>query len=162
MRNDAALDEVVSRIPLDDNPEDAPDTELKAALERLVREEVERLKTQNVHALHLPLKNCGLVRRSDGDCFNRVEVSSGYDFDKVVQLLISPAQAIANRKGWEMCVVICLTKSLRDIVQGERLVCIAIPYVHRRERSNSLRYWRFVNSQLTYSDHEVDALQTVG
>jgi hypothetical protein len=101
----------------------------------------------------------GLVRREDGDVWNRVEMVTSMDFNKVVQILLAPAEPCPAKKDTQFVTVLLFTESLTEAQEGKMPTPMVVPYVYSTKVQNSLRYWRFVNSRLEYSDHEVEGFE---
>lgn len=61
---------------------------LKDWVQLKVDEEVSRIVGLGQRAIRLSVKNCAIVRQTK-DVVNRVEVDTGFDFDRVNQILLS-------------------------------------------------------------------------
>ena len=65
--------------------------ELKQWVQEKVDAEVSRAVGLGQRIIKLPVKNCAIVRQDKG-VVNRVEVDTGFNFDQVVQILLSEPQ----------------------------------------------------------------------
>lgn len=81
---------------------------------------------------------------------NRVECATAFEFDKVVEILVSESKACPVKEGFKFVTVVLFTK---------KPIPLLLPYLFdgRYER-NDLRSWLFVNSKLQESRHEIDSI----
>ena len=122
--------------------------ELKVFVDAAVDAEVVRAEGLGQRTIRLTAKNCGVVFR-DGGVTNRVEVDTGFNFDTVQEILLSPAVAIPCKRGYALRFVVLST--------GKPVVLL-LPYVYQIDvEGNTLQKWEFINKSLMSSHHTVEA-----
>ena len=122
--------------------------EVKIFVQAQVAAEVARAEGLGQKTVALTVKNCGVVYREDGGIDNRVEVDTGFNFDSVQQLLLSPSQEIPCKPGYALRFVILST--------GKPIVLL-LPYCYQAGVSgNTLQHWEFINRSLTSSHHRIE------
>ena len=128
------------------------ETEVAEWCEAQAAAEVARLKECGQRSVLLVPKNMAIVRK-DSEKYkaiivNRVEVGTGFDFNKVRQIMLSPKVACPVKEGFEYCNVLLFT---------EKPVPIILPYLFDASvTSNTLNEWEFVNSSMASSRHSVE------
>ena len=123
---------------------------VKAWVGEMADREVARAEALGQRTLKLTTKNCGVVHAS-GAVVNRVEVDTGFNFDTVSQILLSPPVPIPRdvKDGFSLRFVVLST--------GKPIVLL-LPYVHETAApANDFKRWEFINNELRSSHHEVDA-----
>ena len=124
------------------------ETEVKAWVSAAADREAARAEACGTRTLKLTVKNCGVVR-GDGRVVNRVEVDTGFNFDTVKQILLSPPTSIPVKAGYSLRFVVLST--------GKPIVLL-LPYVFEDGLAgNAFKHWEFVNSDLKSSRHQVAA-----
>jgi hypothetical protein len=85
---------------------------------------------------------------------NRVEVGTAFDFERVIQIMLSPARACEAKPGYQYVNVVLVTSSP---------VLLILPYLYDRaaQADNDLHHWLFVNNKGQRARHEVRALEDV-
>ena len=68
--------------------DDEIEHELKQWVQTKVEAEISRVVGLGSRIMKLPVKNCAIVRQTK-DVINRVEVDTGFNFDTVIQILLS-------------------------------------------------------------------------
>eukprot|EP00628_Pelagophyceae_sp_CCMP2097_P014442 CAMPEP_0206825404 /NCGR_PEP_ID=MMETSP0975-20121206/14325_1 /ASSEMBLY_ACC=CAM_ASM_000399 /TAXON_ID=483370 /ORGANISM="non described non described, Strain CCMP2097" /LENGTH=152 /DNA_ID=CAMNT_0054367695 /DNA_START=54 /DNA_END=509 /DNA_ORIENTATION=+ len=121
--------------------DDEVETELACWVKVQTDAEVARATAQGGRILRLSSKNCGIVRDADdgGRIRNRIEVDTGFNFDKVQQILLSDAMPIPTKPGFELRFLILST--------GQPLVLL-VPYVYDAGivKPDDMRNWEFINN----------------
>jgi hypothetical protein len=86
---------------------------------------------------------------------NRLEVGSSFDFDGVVQLLVSPPRRCPHKAGYRFVTVVCITESSRTPL-------LLMGYLFDAARSeNKLQHWQFVNNKGRSSRMDIEAFEDV-
>lgn len=105
----------------------------------------------------LELKNTGVVRRDDGDVWNRVEVAAGVDFDRIAQLLVSDPVDVPLAKHNHLYdpsdphsrKTLQYKYANVVLVQHGSQVVMLLPYAWPTLlTSNTLNHWCFVNKAM--------------
>lgn len=127
------------------------ETELKDWCGEMCDKECERAEAMGQRTLKLTVKNCGLVTK-DNKRWNRVEVDTGFDFDKVQQILLSPPVEIPSKIKQGFCLRFVILATGKPIV-------LLLPYVYETKavQGSPLQHWEFINNDLKSSHHVVDA-----
>lgn len=136
---------------------DKVETEVKSWLEGLVAKECCRVRRVNgTRVIPLPVKNCGILVESKGKknvIVNRLEIDTGFDFDKVKQILLSPPIPCPVKPNFSMVFCVLLT---------EKPLPMIVPYMFDvTTRLNFLREWVFINSRLKKSRHSIQGLKSI-
>mmetsp|Transcript_24715 Transcript_24715/g.82903 ORF Transcript_24715/g.82903 Transcript_24715/m.82903 type:complete len:145 (+) Transcript_24715:54-488(+) len=132
---------------------DAAAPDVKSWLEARSAEEVKALKERGAgRILALPCANFCTEDDSSGPVWNRIEVTSAFDFSKVEQVLLSPAREFPFKPNFDHVHVI-----LQVAGQDVNSLCLLLPYVYdTRNRRNTLKSWCFVNSRGIVSRLRID------
>ncbi|KAL9657206.1 hypothetical protein ABK040_011428 [Willaertia magna] len=83
---------------------------------------------------------------------NRIEFNSDLNFDKMIQLLLSPAIKIPNKKDYFYINIILLND------KEEAFLC---PYVYKKEINNNLQNWALINNNLQRTDLSIQTFKNV-
>jgi len=114
--------------------------------ERLAQE-VDAIAARGGKCIPMAVKNCGVVREKANVVVNRVEVNTGFDFDKVQRLMLSdPVLCPVKPKHWYITVLLFTDKPLP----------LVLPYLYEKTGHNPLTEWLFLNNNLARSRHRVD------
>ncbi|KAL1522712.1 hypothetical protein AB1Y20_017687 [Prymnesium parvum] len=128
--------------------------ELKLWVQSKVEDEVSRVVGLGQKVIKLPVKNCAVVRQVK-DVVNRLEVDTGFNFDTVVQILLSdPVPCPPEVKdGYALRFVVLST--------GKPMLLL-LPYLYDTSMvGNTLTEWEFINNALASSRHKVDHFEDV-
>eukprot|EP00929_Paragymnodinium_shiwhaense_P047045 TRINITY_DN23888_c0_g1_i2.p1 TRINITY_DN23888_c0_g1~~TRINITY_DN23888_c0_g1_i2.p1 ORF type:complete len:761 (-),score=136.99 TRINITY_DN23888_c0_g1_i2:94-2376(-) len=114
----------------------------------LVKEEVQRLKESGVKVLALPVTSCSRVRlldtaggKPDDKLFNRIIVSTSFDFSKVQQLVVGKQRHDTAECGGMSCVL-----GLLLVDTNMRSPALSFPFVFK-DKDNPLTHWVLQNSK---------------
>ncbi|KAJ1624801.1 hypothetical protein T492DRAFT_1044540 [Pavlovales sp. CCMP2436] len=117
--------------------------------------EAERLKRSGIERI-LTLSCSGFCTEDTGaHVWNRMEVLTAFDFDKVRQVLLSPPQPCPLPLKERFSFVHVVLQ-----VEGRELssLCMLMPYLYLAEnKRNTLKNWTLVNSTGKESRHRVDS-----
>eukprot|EP01086_Lenisia_limosa_P014891 TRINITY_DN46535_c0_g1_i1.p1 TRINITY_DN46535_c0_g1~~TRINITY_DN46535_c0_g1_i1.p1 ORF type:complete len:163 (-),score=32.81 TRINITY_DN46535_c0_g1_i1:86-574(-) len=136
-----------------DNKEDHDDEiefEVRDWMNKMLKEEIERLKEQGADVVTYQVKNFGTMNE-EGNILNRLEVKADFDFDTITQLLLSPSIEVICKKGYSFCTIICLSES------GAAM----LPYVYQQNAKNTMKHFVFINSKLDRSHHVMESQELV-
>ena len=110
--------------PLDDPYADDREVAVAEWCEAQANAEVARLKAMNQRSIMLVPKNMGIVSKDSEKMkritVNRVEVGTGFNFDKVRQIMLSPRVPCPVKDGFEYVHVLLFT---------DKPVPIIMPYL---------------------------------
>eukprot|EP00742_Colponemidia_sp_Colp-10_P009554 GILJ01010431.1.p1 GENE.GILJ01010431.1~~GILJ01010431.1.p1 ORF type:complete len:168 (+),score=32.94 GILJ01010431.1:29-532(+) len=136
------------------SPEDNPDYDVAQWMKEQMAKEIARLKTQGATVIPMTVKNTGVVKGGGkkAPLINRVEVDTGFDFDKVKQIMLSDPIP-SPKEGFSYVNVLLFT---------DKPVPLILPYLFdSRKNRNSLSEWVFINNKLIQSRHRVNNFSTV-
>ena len=140
--------EILTSDKTDGEEEYEVETAVKAWVDAQVDAEVARAEGLGQRTIKLTVKNCGLVFR-DGAVENRVEVDTGFNFDTVEQIMLSPPVDVPCKRGYALRFV---------ILSSGKPIVLLLPYVYELGvAKHTLQRWEFVNKALASSHHVVDA-----
>ncbi len=139
---------------------DTQDSVLSDWLKEQVEAERMRLASHGVRALVLPVKNCALVVNMQTQpkkpiAINRIEVDTGFQFDKIKQVLVSPPIHCPHDR----------TLTYRNIcLYTDKPVPILLAYLypthhqtaHATPVTNRLVEWLFINNNGQRARMQVD------
>lgn len=119
----------------------AHDSELALWIAELSEREAERLRQGGVERV-LPLTATSYATQDTGTVvLNRVDVSTGFDFDRVSQILISPPTECPHKPHFAHVHVV-----LQAGGQDLSAICLLVPYLYdTRMKRNTLKAFVFKN-----------------
>mmetsp|Transcript_89939 Transcript_89939/g.270351 ORF Transcript_89939/g.270351 Transcript_89939/m.270351 type:complete len:165 (+) Transcript_89939:248-742(+) len=103
-----------------------------------------------------PFRSCAIIRQPK-DVLNRVEVDTGFNFDTVIQILLSEPQPCPPtlKEG---------SFALRFVVLSTgKPMLLLLPYLYDTSLlGNTLSEWEFINNKFASSRHKVEGFEDVG
>ncbi|KAL6069345.1 hypothetical protein QOT17_007608 [Balamuthia mandrillaris] len=121
-------------------------------MQNLVKEEVKRIKSAGSNAIPVPIKNTALLRKGN-KIINRVEVDTGFDFNKVRQIMLSDPVPCPLKPSFFYVHVLLFT---------HQPIPIILPYLFKKKRkTNNLTDWMFINNKGQSSHHQVQGWSDV-
>ena len=134
---------------------DGPEHAVRAWANAQLDQEVARVEASGGKVIKLFPKNCGVVRpEGEKHCVNRVEFSTGMDFDSVEQIMMSEEKPVPEKPGFSLRFVVLST--------GKPLVLMFAYIYDAGMTGNLLQDWDLINAQLKSSRHRIDSLEAVG
>jgi hypothetical protein len=145
----------------------APETPVVEWMKKESAAEAERLKSMGQPVLVVPVSNVGVIidmvptpekmaGKMRREVVNRIEAATAFDFNRVRQIMLSPATPCPVKAGYSMLNVI-LT------IDSPTALPLLLGYLYDASvPGNDLRSWLFVNKLGLTSRHQVTALDDVG
>ena len=103
-----------------------------------------------------PFDSCAIIRQPK-DVLNRVEVDTGFNFDTVIQILLSEPQPCPPtlKEG---------SFALRFVVLSTgKPMLLLLPYLYDTSLlGNTLTEWEFINNKFASSRHKVEGFEDAG
>eukprot|EP00002_Diphylleia_rotans_P025290 TRINITY_DN4997_c0_g7_i1.p1 TRINITY_DN4997_c0_g7~~TRINITY_DN4997_c0_g7_i1.p1 ORF type:complete len:145 (-),score=35.38 TRINITY_DN4997_c0_g7_i1:76-510(-) len=113
--------------------------ELKKWVKEQIDAEVSRIKAAGSMAIPLSVKNMSIVRENK-KVFNRLEVETAFDFDQIIQIMVSDPVACPLKTGNSYCHVLLF----KDMQKPP----IILPYIYQPTKSNKLNEWIIINQAM--------------
>ena len=113
----------------------------------LKRVSVPRACSAGAKAIPIPVKNCGILHEKEHLIVNRVEVNTGFNFDKVQRLMLTDPIPCPVRTGYWYVSVLLFT---------DKPVPLILPYTYEKNKHNKLAEWVFINNNMARSRHAVN------
>lgn len=128
-------------------------------IEQQVELEKNRLVEQGARILPVKIRNTALIleRRGKGTTpskVNQIEFTTTYDFDNVVQILISNSIPVPHGEESNLRYV-----NLILLVGGP--IAMLVPYIYKQEDDNNLNEWMLVNANGKCSRLRVENFKTI-
>ncbi|GAM27736.1 hypothetical protein SAMD00019534_109120 [Acytostelium subglobosum LB1] len=120
-------------------------------MKEMLAKEMKRIKDQGAKCTPFEVKNTGLVKEKN-IVINRLEIKTIFDFDTVLQILISDPVECPHKPGYYYINVLLFTR---------KPVPYIIPYIYRKSDDNKLTDWLFINDHLKRSQHKVNQFESV-
>eukprot|EP01118_Nematostelium_gracile_P001853 TRINITY_DN1191_c0_g1_i1.p1 TRINITY_DN1191_c0_g1~~TRINITY_DN1191_c0_g1_i1.p1 ORF type:complete len:163 (-),score=44.13 TRINITY_DN1191_c0_g1_i1:74-508(-) len=117
-----------------------------------VNKELDRLRDLGAKVFPIPVKTTSISRQK-GQIFNRVELDTGMDFDKIQQIMLSESVNCPTRGG--------KYQYLNVILFTDKPVGMLLPYLYVPNEKNKLQDWLFINCKGQRSQHRVSAFEQV-
>ena len=133
---------------------DGPETKVRDWANAQLDEEVNRVTASGAKVIKLFPKNCGVVRpEGEKHCVNRVEFSTGLDFDTVEQIMLSDDKPVPEKPGFALRFVVLST--------GKPIMLMCAYIYDTGFAGNLLQDWQLINSKLKSSRHRIESLDSV-
>ncbi|EFA77036.1 hypothetical protein PPL_09789 [Heterostelium album PN500] len=120
-------------------------------MKEMLNKEIKRIKDQGAKCIPFEVKNTGIVKE-DGLVINRLEVKTTFNFDQVIEILISESTECPHKKGYHFINVLLFTR---------KPVPYIIPYIYLKTEENKLTDWVFMNDLLGRSQHKINQFENV-
>ncbi|KAH7827018.1 uncharacterized protein MONOS_4831 [Monocercomonoides exilis] len=108
--------------------------------------EIESFKPKRINLIPLKVRNTSILQGKP--LVNRVEFNTGFDFEKVTQILTGKPQPCPTKKGFVYINVILMVDGLSPFI---------FPYLFKDDPKNALTHWLFINNKLERAQHVVDS-----
>jgi hypothetical protein len=121
--------------------------ELVHWMQQQVEQEIKVIESKGAKAIPIPVKNCGILHEKEHLIVNRVEVNTGFNFDKVQRLMLTDPIPCPVRTGYWYVSVLLFT---------DKPVPLILPYTYEKNKHNKLAEWVFINNNMARSRHAVN------
>ncbi|KYR02641.1 WD40 repeat-containing protein [Tieghemostelium lacteum] len=111
-----------------------------------LRTEKKRIETMGSKSIEIEVKNTGIIKEGK-NIHNRIEMKTSFDFDKIVQIMISDAIECPVKKNYYYVNVLLFPK--------DKPIPLIVPYIYLKSADNKLTDWIFINNQLKSSNHQI-------
>lgn len=156
--------------------EGAPEVEVAAWITKQLNKETKRISSMGQAVLPVTARNCGIVREEEEDkegkktttIMNRIELNSGFDFRRVVQVMTSPPVACPCKEGYSLVFVVMVVPAPSSGGGSKGKVRMAppppllAPYIFdSRIPENDLSSWSLVNNEGAQALIKVEGAEVV-
>ncbi|KAK8814166.1 hypothetical protein WA158_008028 [Blastocystis sp. Blastoise] len=131
-----------------------PEQRVPTWIKEQLNHEIERLKANGANCLPLPVKSISFI--NDGrDYFNRVDLNTSFDFNKLKMVIISDPIPCPHKPGYNYINVVLFTEKLKPMI---------LPYIYDTSyasKGHTLKNWVFVNNQGEEAYHTIDSFEEI-
>lgn len=110
----------------------------------MLNKEADRIRSHGSKVLPLTVNNMSTLLETTAkpvrrvQVINRIECQTQFDFDAVIQLILSDSVEIPGKDGWKYVNVVLFT---------DKPIPLLVPYVYdSTKKDNTLTHWEFCNS----------------
>eukprot|EP01114_Cavostelium_apophysatum_P000246 TRINITY_DN10239_c0_g1_i2.p1 TRINITY_DN10239_c0_g1~~TRINITY_DN10239_c0_g1_i2.p1 ORF type:complete len:152 (+),score=22.96 TRINITY_DN10239_c0_g1_i2:32-457(+) len=131
------------------------ETEVSSWMNNQLDVELKRIKSMQSNAIPLPVKNMGIIREKKGNkelVINRLEINTSFDFDKIVQLMISDSTPCPMKKDFSYVNVVLF---------ADKPLPLIVPYLYLVDKQNELKEWLFINNSLQRTRRRIDDFEVL-
>eukprot|EP01132_Coremiostelium_polycephalum_P010398 gene10398-12769_t len=151
--NQPSLGDVVSSSTTSttDNFDEHIEKQVVSWMKEQLKKEMKRITDMGSRSVEVEVKNTGVIKE-DNKVINRLELKTSFDFDKVVQIMISDSVECPHKKGYFYINVLLFT---------QKPIPLIVPYIFKKTKENKLTDWLFINNQFKRSQHKINEFHDV-